>query len=305
MTPSGPLDIYEKFYEPGVPSHRQPNVAAASEALADLIVNASVSYDSSSEIVFQSVKDITNFGYKRPSALDYAIRVFAGANDLLPDTVRNHYGKGPTAGEGQLVFWQIEQSRFFQGGAGPWDVGTETAWDPDADEASNVNFQGQELREKMDMVLEKMRNFQALRREIIVHMALQGRCHSLDVARHRRHDFDGERAVHLIDLSLDSYHEPSPPWCKIDFIGNCIMLRGGAKSLLESMPSERREEKLRSWREGYTAFLRYDTEEGQKRRNKDNDFVLKAHAAMVLDNLTSGPRDETSDELFDVTKWMF
>ncbi|KAJ9635201.1 hypothetical protein H2199_008687 [Coniosporium tulheliwenetii] len=284
MTPSGPLDIYEKFYEAGVPSHRQPNVTAASEALADLIFKASISYDSSSEIAFQSVQDITNFGYKKPPALDYAIRVFAGANNLLPDTVRNHYGNG---------------------GARPWDVGTETAWDSDADEASNVNFQGQELREKMDMVLEKMRNFQALRREIIVHMALQGRCHSLDVARHRRHDFDGERAVHLIDLSLDSYHEPSPPWCKIDFIGNCIMLRGGAKSLLESMPSERREEKLRSWREGYTAFLRYDTEEGQKRRNKDNDFVLKAHAAMVLDNLTSGPRDETSDELFDVTKWMF
>lgn len=138
-----------------------------------------MSYGSSSEIVSESVEDITSFGYKKPSALDYAIRVFAGANSLLPDTVRNHYGKGPTAGEGQLVFWQIEQSRFFQGGARPWGVGMETAWDRDADEASNVNFLGQEPREKMDMGLEKMRNSQALRLEIIVHMALQGRFHSL------------------------------------------------------------------------------------------------------------------------------
>ncbi|EON66880.1 hypothetical protein W97_06283 [Coniosporium apollinis CBS 100218] len=158
----------------------------------------------------------------------------------------------------------------------------ETTWDRDADEASNVNFLGQEPREKMDVVLEKMHNFQALRLEIIVHTTLQGRFHSLDVVRHRRNDSDGERAVHLIDLSLDAYHEPSPPWCKIDFIGNCIMLRGGAKNSLESMPPEKSEGKLRSWREGYTAFLRYDTEESQERRNSDNDFVLEGHAAVSV-----------------------
>ncbi len=108
------------------------------------------------------------------------------------------------------------------------------------------------------------------------------RCHSTDIARLISGDYFGDHAAILIDNALDPFHDGSPVWSKADFIANCILLRGCAKSLLETIPADSKDDKLQHWKDGFAAFLHSDAEPGHTRKNRDNDFVVKAHAAVGL-----------------------
>jgi hypothetical protein len=274
--------IYASVYSPAGPTGNDAaSVETASQALKTVIVGA----QDAGNCIYECIEALHQFGCEHPPAIDLALSIFQRAIALLPSTLETTYGKGSGAGTSQLIWWLIEESMSFQGDVEPRDVGVETVDEPasserslDTIDGSNVNFGDKDIRSNLSLVLTKLMNFKKERLALIVSLALQARCHALDVARLNRGDHAGDHAMHLIRNALDPLHQGTPRWSKVDFIACCILLRGCARSLLQTIPGDHGDTTLQSWRDGLVAFINNDN--GTQWNQQNIDFAIKAHAAV-------------------------
>jgi hypothetical protein len=173
-------------------------------------------------------------------------------------------------------------AKLFQGGSGPAEVGKELSWesyDEETGDTCNLIFTKSELDGEAKKVVERMKEFNGSRLEIILLQVTRGRAHSLKIVR-------DESTISWIDFSLDLFHDPGPPWSKADFIAVCVLLQGSAKSLLDGNPSvSKRQAKLNFWREKFSAFIYNEIPPDRTRPlNRDGDFVIKWHATVIISN---------------------
>ncbi|KAK7983620.1 hypothetical protein PG989_011022 [Apiospora arundinis] len=93
-------------------------------------------------------------------------------------------------------------------------------------------------------------------------------------------------------------HGCMSPWSKAKFVGPCVGMRGATKSHLDEFSGEKREEVLKTWKEGFAEFLLEGDQavDNEDRKFHNGEFHIKHHAA--------GPRDDTSEELFSTMQWV-
>jgi len=267
MATQNPVNIYETYF------HKGSQPAAINEAAAAL---RSFVLDSADPRACQSNSqwDLLAFCKKQPRGVDFALQVYHTAFKNLEEV-----GLEPDSGLDSLVG---NHAKLFQGGSGPTDVGKELSWesyDESTGDACNLVFTKAELDDKTVKVIERMKEFQVCRSEIILLQAIRGRCHSMDIVRDKG-------TISWIDFSLDPFHAPNPPWNKADFIAICVLLRASAKSLLDTLPStDERQAKLDFWKAKFSAFIYSKTPTDQSGPlNKDEDFVIKWHAMVIMPN---------------------
>jgi hypothetical protein len=151
---------------------------------------------------------------KTPSAIDFGLEILRKTFSELPESVQHNYGKGPEGAENILKWYLVELSSFFQGNVLPHQIGTEDTMKSPLPDASNIRFSHREVIESREAVLEKVEGFQKARLDIIILLAMQGRCHAMNFARlHRsddRADYLGGNAVITINKMLDRKHAASP-----------------------------------------------------------------------------------------------
>jgi hypothetical protein len=162
--------------------------------------------------------------------------------------------------------------------------------------------------------LSKLAANRARRRNNIVNKVIQARALRDGYAATSPTTFRGALELRFIEVALmrgkgevlfNGHYQSSA-----DVIAATFLLRGCARSLLDSLPGEGfqfgdsmhlpalkagekgSEERLQGWKEALEGFV---VGGGGERGN--DDFALMSYAALALENL-SRPRDETSSELF-------
>ncbi|CAD6567537.1 MAG: hypothetical protein ASARMPRED_000885 [Alectoria sarmentosa] len=283
------LDIFASAWanKNGDSQHERSSV---SKALARCTVNAE---DPDADVyIWSTILAIKQFATTHPQALDFLLLGYSDATRLYPDTVSNEYGHGPAAGLQQLKWWIIEESDGFQGLLFPTSIGSVHPTD-----RSNLSFMQSDVNEKLDQVLTQINDWRGERTSWIIAAAIQARCFALDIIRVN----DGRQIEALIDAG---FHRQRNRWSKADFIGACVLLRGCAKSLISQLNAVaegqgQSQDRSQAWKEALHTYLVEDVKSSGK------DFEIKYHAALALQNLKTGPRDETSDALFLAHAWIF
>ncbi|KAH8657744.1 hypothetical protein BX600DRAFT_514297 [Xylariales sp. PMI_506] len=235
--------------------------------------------------------------------------------DIALSIFNEHFSQGPAAIEiaARALADAITSS------SSPADSIYQTAWDilnfsrasPAAidftgSEYANVRFKRAEVIDKLDSVIQKTLNLQRGISDTVIAWAVQGRACSLDVTR------VGQGKQAWLPMCFVGMLHPtsngrgaSSPWSKADFVAACVGLRAGAKTFLKSFSPGERDRALKRWCDGLAEFLLEDDEAAQDENLefRDGDFVVKYHAALTLQNLRTGGKDETSEELFAIEKW--
>lgn len=270
------LDIGLFSTSPSIDRSVPPREAA--QDLQDLITASS----GAGSCVYSCVSALQSFFCQEPCAVDFGLDVYRKATNRLPDSVEDEYGKGQVGAENVLKWYLVDFSKFFQGNVPPHKIGKEDSFKSAIPDASNIRFSGKEVSESREVVLEKLRASQQARLDIIILLAMQGRCHSMGFARLHipdpRANYIGGAAIITINNMPDRKNASSPLWSKVDFIGCCTLLRSCGKSLIETTLAELRDQTLAKWNADFATFLHAD-DEG---RNVDDDFVVKVHAAVSV-----------------------
>lgn len=104
-----------------------------------------------------------------------------------------------------------------------------------------------------------------------------------------------DSVVPLIDnVLVPHYSSQVPIWGKAEVIGCSVLLRGCARTLLEGIPGELKEQKLAEWVRRFGMFLNHDPCGAL-----GGDFVLKVHDARAIESIRSkDPVNEDSSRLF-------
>ncbi|KAI9797303.1 MAG: hypothetical protein M1835_001321 [Candelina submexicana] len=244
------------------------NVDGPAKALSDLIANSSLP----SEWIHISVMTLHTCAMEHPKSLDHLLKICSAACELFPAAVENTYVQ-PDIGEA------------------------------DVEDASNINFNEQDLKERTTDLLTKIENWRGDRQDLLIWMATQARSYSLGAVELNN---DGSRASALsaIRFGLDTagvVKKSSRPWSNTDFLAACILLRGCAKSLKQAFEAVGQGDAVVDWVNRFGLFIQ-SHKQASNGRNRDNDFVLKYNAALVLQNYAGGPIDEISEQLFWLEK---
>lgn len=231
------------------------------------------------EAVYCAVNALHRFACKAPSALDHALDILGQGLSQLPETPEFSNGKRVDDAFDILKWWFIEWSARFRGSAysSPADHTKHSKSDAEqTKDCTNVYFEASELvgSSGLDGVLERVRNLQSARLEFVVAKAMQARSHSKGISHLSCTKF----AIPLINNAL----EPSTPgqipiWGKTELVGSCVLLRGCARTLIDKIPAESREQKIAEWIEKLGKFLYYDP-----CGTMGGDFILKIHVAVCL-----------------------
>jgi hypothetical protein len=261
--------IYTAYWDPAA-LHTDGINAQVNNAAQELSENISRSSDSG-ECIYVSILALKAFLCQQPSALDFGLDVFRTAAARLPQSVEHNYGKGRKGAETMLKFFFVDLSTFFQDMIPPAKLGK-----TDTVEGSNIVFQREEIVDAREDVLKKIQDWQYAKLEIIVLLAMLGRCHSKNYARLSRGEHIGDHATILINNVLQRHSEGTPKWSKSDFVGCCILLRACASSLIATLPADSRDVTVANWKKGFTAFL-YSDGGGS---NEDDNFAVKVNAAV-------------------------
>ncbi len=158
------LNIYTKAIRTG-----NSDTDGPAKELCDLISSSSLP----EEWVHISVTVLHTCAMEYPTHLDYLLNIYSASCELLPESVENTYGMGKDAGVYDLHWTIIEESQRFQGLVQP-DIG-----DADPEDASELNFQEEDLKERTADVLTKIENWRRDRQDLLVWMAIQARSYSL------------------------------------------------------------------------------------------------------------------------------
>ena len=209
--------------------------------------------------LWSSILAMHQYATSNPHAIDFTVSVLAEAIKLLPDTVSNEYGKGSKAGIEALGWWINEEADCFNSVEPPNPAGSLEPTDK-----SNLIFKNEEVNDRLDAVLQRIREWHEERTKIIVSMAIASRCFALNINR----ETGGEQIAGLINGNLQRDNR----WTKADFVASCVLLRGCAKSLIHILPDG--QDQLARWKSDFRRFLLPDERTG------DNDFAVKQHAAV-------------------------
>ncbi|KAI9717910.1 MAG: hypothetical protein M1812_004437 [Candelaria pacifica] len=272
------------------------DIDGPAKELSDLIAGSSLP----SEWIHISILVLHSRAMEHPTSLDHLLKIYSAACELFPESVENSKGTGKDAGQLDLHWTLIEESQRFQGLVQP-DIG-----EADTEDASNINFREEDLKERTTDVLTKIDNWRADRQDLLVWMATQARSYSLGAVELNN---VGSRASALsaIQFGLDRagvVKKSSRPWSKADFLAACVLIRGCARSLKEAFDAAGQGDVVVDWVNQFGLFIQSDNQ-ASNGRNTDNDFVLKSNAALVLLNFAKGPIDETSEQLFDSRRWIY
>ena len=218
---------------------------------------------------------LLEFCGSQPAGIDWALLTFDTLLKDIPPDGKFSDGTGPEGAREVFRWYIIDHAVFYQGDVSP-SIGRETAWDGEAIDSSTVYFLAEEVKDKPDDVIQKMENLAKARRDFMVLMAVKGRAYALDVVRVQTREYPGDSTGEFVDLALDYEHGGSPPWSRVDCVACLLMLRGCAKSLLETTPVHKREAKKKSWVDGLEKLLVSGVED------KVDDFYIKAHAAVCF-----------------------
>ena len=263
--------IYAAYWNPAA-LHTDGINAPVNDAAQELYENISKSSNAYG-CIYLSIFAMKAFLCQQPSALDFGLDVFRTAAARLPQSVEHNYGKGPKGAENILKFFFVDLSTFFQDMIPPEKLGK-----TDTVEGSNIVFQHEEIVDAREDVLKKIQDWQYAKLEIIVLLAMLGRCHSKNYARLNRGEHIGDHATILINNVLQRHSEGTPKWSKSDFVGCCILLRACASSLIATLPADSRDVTVANWKKEFTTFLHSDAGGS----NEDDDFAVKVNAAVSL-----------------------
>jgi hypothetical protein len=123
---------------------------------------------------------------------------------------KHRYGKGATGAEGILKWYLVESSTFFQGNVPPQELGKEDIETPGATDGSNIMFSQSEINNARPAVLQKLEDWQKDRLDIVIMLAILGRCHSKNFARLNRGGHVGVHALVSINNALDRQRSRTP-----------------------------------------------------------------------------------------------
>src|SRR6266536_2063380 len=200
---------------------------------------------------------------------------------------------GPNVARIYFRWYLLDFTRFYEGDV-EHDVGVVPLLKEDVVDPSTVQFTLWEVQSRTDGVVTKMANLRKARWQSMVMVILTGRCYALNVVRANlplseeyveKYGYKGDNLVDWVDKALDLGARPGiPPWNRVDCIAALTMVRGCAKSLIETIPTEKREGKTIAWIEGVSRLLVTDGN-GRKIGDKADDFHIKAHAAVSTPSL--------------------
>ena len=236
----------------------QPDIEATAQALANRASN--VPDADTLLFVRYIVRAMQCYASEHAQAIDFMLLAFSEAIKLLPDSFLDKHGNGPDATITQLKWLLIDQVNGFDGFLLPNSPATF-----DLEDRSNLKFQCSQLSSNLPGVLSQIHDWRFQRKMWFISAAAQSRCFALEILRKK----NGEHIESLIDAGLN---RRSSQWSKVNMLGACILLRGCAKSLNAGVPTSGI--KVYAWKASLDKFLLQDDE------TWDNDFVIKAHAAV-------------------------
>ncbi len=236
----------------------QPNIEGIAQALADRATNV----PNAETILFPRYvpKGILRYAAQQPQAIDYMLLTYSESLKLLPDSLTNQHAGGTAATITQLKWLLIQEIHGFHG-----FLLQDSPAIIDLTDHSDITFQHDSVSSNLDGVLAQIRDWKWQRKLWFVAAASQARCFSLDILRKKV----GEQIEALIDAGLDRKQKR---WSKVDMLGGCVLLRGCAKSVRSHVPTSKI--KIFAWKQALEKFMLQDED------SWDNDFVIKAHAAV-------------------------
>ena len=255
------LAIFSKYWN----QDEQPDIVAASAALCESTLDS----EDSGRYISSTLLALHKFASARPNSIDFLIRVYAAAVDHFPSSIEGEYGTGPTAGEEQLSWWLVDETNLFRE-----TDRTITIEGRDPSDPSNIEFREQDVRHKLNDVLDRIQEWKAERHMLIILAAIQARCFALEIVRIKfPHGYEVES---LIDCALE---RREGQFSLGDFIAGCMLLRGCAKSLTEALRVLGKTDKIDRWKSGFEAFL-YSHDVSSLGQSDSKDWIIKSQAAV-------------------------
>ena len=238
----------------------QPSISAAARTLSRRVTTATD--PGAGNYVWSIIRAFKHVTSEEPQALDCTLQIYCEAIKIFPDSVVNKYGNGSEATIQQLKWLLIEEVNGFDGFLLP-----NSAAKVDTADRSSLKFKYADVDANLDGVLAQIHDWRYQRRMWLIATAGMARLFSLNILRRK----NGEHIESLID---SGFSRKQPCWSKADMVGACTMLRGCARSLLKVLVEKGAERKLSVWKNALERFLLQDDE------TWDNDFIVKAHAAV-------------------------
>lgn len=240
------------------PEGAKPDIVRTAQTLASCA--ASVPDGDVLLLVQNIVRAMQQYASEQLQAIDFLIQTYSKTITLLPKSFIDQDGTDSESTITQLRWLLIEEVNGFDGFLLPNSPGT-----TGTDDRSNLKFEYSRVSADLNGVLAQIRDWKYQRKMWLIAAATQSRCFALDILRKK----NGENIESLIVIGLNRNHAR---WSKVDMLGACILLRGSAKSLNAGVSTS--SIKIFAWKALLDKFLLQDDE------TWDNDFVIKAHAAV-------------------------
>lgn len=248
--------IFQQSWQDSQQSTPHPTSDIISQA-ADKLAAATVAKgDESGAFLYSALSAIVDHASQSPASLDLMLQTYRQAADKLPNSVIGDYGSGKDAAIGQLNWWIVEEAGSFSPPLQyPQHAGKSSAAD-----TSNPQFQQSDVADRVNEVLERVREWRQQRLEWTVMSAAMGRCYGLDLVRGN----EGKTAIAHVDSALNITQKG---WSEAQFVGTTVMLRGCAKSLAADT-------KVTEWVQRLEALL----------HSENVSFTVKSHSEVSVHN---------------------
>jgi len=226
---------------------------------------------------------LIEFCLLHPRSMDWGITVLFQVIQNVPMNAVCELGEGQEGARLDLERFLGNYTDLYSGGGTKPLVGTMPKYRSDVKDQFAVQFSAEEVKERPDDVIEKMKNLRKTRWKTMITQCFAARCHVLETPVHPYNRALDEKLLAFIGLQLDW---AKTSWNKVDCIGILTMLRGSASYLLSTSPEAEREEKKQEWTSRLSALL-FTIGEGRELDDKADDFRIKAHVAVSFQSLAS------------------
>lgn len=215
---------------------------------------------------------IIEFCLLQPRSMDWVITVLFDVIKKIPKEAVCELGEGPEGARLDLErFFGNYTDLYTVGGTVP-HVGTFPK------EKYSIQFSPEEVRDRPDDVLEKIKNERKSRWKTMIMQCFAVRCHVLETPFNPHNKALDDRLLAFIGVQMDLTRDN---WNKVDCIGLLTALRGSAAYLLLTLSESEREGKKQEWMNGLGGLLSTNGEQRDVGRNVD--FQIKHHAAVSFE----------------------
>ncbi|KAG9238181.1 hypothetical protein BJ875DRAFT_539848 [Amylocarpus encephaloides] len=262
------------------PSSPQATTDDIVDKAAEMLSAATAASENPGSFLYSTLSAIVDHGSQSPASLDLMLQTYIRAANKLPASVTSDYGKGSEAAIGELNWWITEEADLFNP---PLPPTLETPGKTFAGDSSNPLFQENDVKERLDGVLDRTQEWRKERVRWTLMSAAKGRYYALELGKAN----EGKNAMAAqVDAAFNIGAEG---WSEAQLVGAAIMLRSCAKSLAADS------NKVKEWVGNLEALLWCERV----------SFTAKSHSELLLRNLRSGPNDETSEQIFQLKDWLF